>query len=163
VIRIGKDYAKLMRKRDKTLVPGTNDAPRIDMDTLRASARANEVMVDHQNRPSKPTSQSPPSQEDGSMSPGDHGKRPPQPTQQPHQGSFQVVSVMASGPGAPPPGSDISARVHGQPGVLPPNGATVSVPAPPWVTTTVNGGRGYAPDQLQHQSFMRTSNGASPG
>ena len=40
------DYAKLMRKRDKALGGAGGEAPRIDMDTLRASARASESGMD---------------------------------------------------------------------------------------------------------------------
>jgi hypothetical protein len=167
-----------MRKRDKALGPGNADVPNIDMDTLRASTRANDIIDKNISRTSKQsTSQS--QSADESTSPTEHAKQlpphPPPPLQQQqhhhhhhHQGSFQLVPVMTTN--GPPPNSDIGNRVHGQQGqsvITSQNTGSMSVPPPPWATSASPGGRGYAPDQIQHQSFMRTShhptpNGTSP-
>jgi len=156
------DYAKLMRKRDKAFGPAAADAPRIDMDTLRASARAADLSDKPHGRSSKQSasqSQSQPQQANETTSPTESGKQLPQH----HQGSFQLVPVIPPSSNAPPPGSDMGSRQV----MSAPNSAPMPVPPPPWATPASSGGRGYAPDQLQHQSFIRTSqhatsNGTSP-
>ncbi|KAL0579288.1 hypothetical protein V5O48_002686 [Marasmius crinis-equi] len=135
------NYAKLMRKQNK-LHPGPNGEPPppIDMDTLRASTRAAEA-------------------EKASGRKDDTGSPPGAPSH--HQGSFQVVNM------APP------AQSEGQPSVSPTtteNGSVAPVPTqvpasstgilqippPPWSSPTVSG-RSYAVNELQHQSFLRSS------
>lgn len=142
------DYAKLQRKREKQAGPN-GEVTRIDMETLRASARAAEIDK-AQSRTKNGRSQ----QSNESTSPMEPGKPLPQ---QHHQGSFQLVpmvvateTVSAPPPPPPPPPS----QQQQQP-------TMVSAPTPPWQASvqqqppsTV---RAYAPDQLQHQSFMRTS------
>lgn len=152
------DYAKLMRKRDKA--GGNGDAPRIDMDTLRASARAADLADKSHSRSKASRSQ----QSIEPTSPMEPGKPLPQ---QHHQGSFQLVQMMPQDLAPPPP--------HPEPIRVPPpqqqqhshqsmpqSASSLSAaPPPPWATnvpsSSAGGARGYAPDQLQHQSFMRTS------
>lgn len=92
------DYAKLMRKRDKQIAT-EGQAPRIDMETLRASARAAEAEKSHaraqaQGGPS--TSKAP----GGITPPIGGGEQSQSQSQSHHQGSFQVVNM---GPGGPSP------------------------------------------------------------
>jgi len=165
-----------MRKRDKGLGPGTTDTARIDMDTLRASARANEVVEKAGSRRQSGSQSQSSHQADQSASPSEHQQQqqqqqqqhlqqqPPQPQQQQqqqqqhHQGSFQLVAVMGSAP----------TGQSGQSVIAPPTTAQpMSVPPPSWATSATAGGRGYVPDPIQHQSFIRapqhaTSNGTSP-
>lgn len=142
-----------MRKRDKALGPN-GEAPRIDMDTLRASARAADLAdKTHARAPKQPPA--PAHRAADSASPREHAK----PLPQHHQGSFQLVPIMTSGPAA----ADAGARMHGPSGMPP----ALPVPPPPWATgapAAGSGARGYVPEQLQHQSFMRTSQHvAAPG
>ena len=162
------DYAKLMRKRDKTLGQGVPDPPTIDMDTLRASARAadNVDKTQTQQLSDQPSMQV---DESTTTSPANHTKQlPPQPPpsqpqsqQQHHQGSFQLVQVMTSSGGnaPPPPPPSVPPPTSVIP---PPNAAQMPVPTPPWAASGTpasapGSGRVYAPDQLSHQSFMRTA------
>ena len=131
----------MVRKRDKQIAT-EGQAPRIDMETLRASARAAEAEKSHARAQA---------QGNGSISKGAGGNTPPtgggggeQPTQNQghHQGSFQVVNMNAGGP----PTSGWSTHVG-----------------------SVNGkGRGGYPaggsEMHTHSSFLRTtgSRGASP-
>lgn len=145
----GLHYAKLMRKSNK--IHGTGgDAPRIDMDTLRASARA----ADLTDKPRSKRSQ----QSAEPTSPMESTKPLPQ---QHHQGSFQVVAMM-------PPSNLASNPPHAEPSrvpsqhtiqTMPQSTSSMSVPPPPWATAVPPPAatRGYAPDQLQHQSFIRSS------
>ncbi|EKM78624.1 hypothetical protein AGABI1DRAFT_114240 [Agaricus bisporus var. burnettii JB137-S8] len=155
----GLHYAKLMRKRDKT--DPTGQTPRIDLETLRASARAAESS-------------------DKSRSKNKNAAEPSSPTdsksssQQHHQGSFQLMNVMAQEPNSssesnrtiPPPQAS-------QPPPPVAQSAPSTIPVPPWSTpvqhsqppSSVAGpppvhGRGY-PEHLQHQSFMRSSQHSS--
>jgi len=161
------DYAKLMRKRDKTLGQGVPDPPTIDMDTLRASARAadNVDKTQTQQLSDQPSMQV----DESTTSPANHTKQlPPQPPpsqpqsqQQHHQGSFQLVQVMTSSGGnaPPPPPPSVPPPTSVIP---PPNAAQMPVPTPPWAASGTpasapGSGRVYAPDQLSHQSFMRTA------
>lgn len=151
------DYAKLMRKRDKQIAT-EGQAPRIDMETLRASARAAEAEKSHaraqaQGGPS--TSKAP----GGITPPIGGGEQSQSQSQSHHQGSFQVVNM---GPGGPSP-SQHQPQVGG-----------VAPPPSNWSAHVGNGkGRGgYPPppemqQQHSHSSFMRTSQhagsrGASP-
>ncbi|KAF5372778.1 hypothetical protein D9615_010134 [Tricholomella constricta] len=149
------DYAKLQRKRDKLAGPN-GEAPRIDMETLRASARAADL-ADKSHSRSKHSSRS---QQSESISPMETGKPLPQ---QHHQGSFQLVAMM------PPDASssaDSARAVPQQPQPQPhqtmqqQQPGSMAAPTPPWSTSvqpSAPAARGYAPEQLQHQSFMRTS------
>ena len=144
-----------MRKREKTH-GSSGDAPRIDMDTLRASARAADLADKTHSRSSKQQASQPHHMSE-STSPVDHAKQPPQH----HQGSFQLVSMMTSGSNTSAPSEASPVQVQQPQQVMPPpSSGSMSVPPPPWATSappSLSGGRGYAPDQLQHQSFMRTS------
>jgi hypothetical protein len=144
-----------MRKRDKA--DPTGQTPRIDLETLRASARAAESS-------------------DKSRSKHKNAAEPSSPTdsksnsQQHHQGSFQLMNVMAQETNS----SSESTRTIPPPQVsqAPPAAqqtAPSTIPAPPWSTpvqqsqppSSATGpssvhGRGY-PEHLQHQSFIRTS------
>ncbi|KAG5647330.1 hypothetical protein DXG03_000398 [Asterophora parasitica] len=141
----------LQRKRDKMAGPD-GEAPRIDMETLRASARAADIADKSHSRPKHGSR----SQQSAPTSPMETGKPLPQ---QHHQGSFQLVTMM---PPEPSSSADPARVVQQQP---PPHGlqqqpGAMGVPAPPWTTSAQPSGpasRGYAPEQLQHQSFLRTS------
>lgn len=140
-----------MRKNNKLHANG--EAPRIDMETLRASARAADLA-------DKPRSKQAPRAQQSvePASPPDVGKPLPQ---QHHQGSFQVVTMAPQELTLTPAHPDAT-RVRSQQPLqaMPQNPSSMSAPPPPWATSTpssVTGARGYAPDQLQHQSFMRTS------
>ncbi|KAF8071798.1 hypothetical protein FPV67DRAFT_1747001 [Lyophyllum atratum] len=146
----GLHYAKLQRKRDKQAGPN-GEAPRIDMETLRASARAADV-ADKSHSRSKHNSRSQQSTEP--TSPLETGKPLPQ---QHHQGSFQLAIMP---PDPPSSASTDSGRVPSQQQPHQGMQSPMSVPAPPWsnsVQSSTPAARGYAPDHLQHQSFMRTS------
>lgn len=143
----GLHYAKLMRKRDKTGPNG--EAPVIDMETLRASARAADL-ADKSSRPSKQASRS-------------HQSEPASPMDskqaaQHHQSSFQLVTPMATDPSPSTMAAETNrsqATPSQQHQSMPPPNA---LPPPPWVTSAPSSGRVYpAPDHLQHQSFMRGS------
>ncbi len=154
------DYAKLMRKRDKT--DPTGQTPRIDLETLRASARAAE------------SSEKARSKHKTVVEPSSPGDTKPNP-QQHHQGSFQLMNVMAQ---EPTPMSSEPNRTIPPPQVSqappPPVQPTSStLPVPPWATPVQAQslpsasappsahGRGYPQEHLQHQSFMRTSQHSS--
>lgn len=143
----GLHYAKLMRKRDKANGNGNGDLPRIDLETLRASARAADVS--DKTQPRKGVSRS--NQSIEPASPMETGQPP-----QHHQGSFQLVSML------PQESAVSSESIHAptQPAhqnTAPPPGS-LTVPPPPWATSVApTSGRGYAPEHLQHQSFMRSS------
>jgi len=98
------DYAKLVRKKDKNAANGETVA--IDMDTLRASARAAEV-ADKSARASKPQQQQRSShQSDSTASPGDVKPLPPQ---QYHQTTFQLASMITTANPTPNPSSSTGA------------------------------------------------------
>lgn len=151
------DYAKLMRKRDKT--DPTGQTPRIDLETLRASARAAE---------SSDKSRSKHKNVAESSSPADTKPN----AQQHHQGSFQLMNVMAQDPNPAPsePNRTIPPPQATQAPPPPVQAAPSSLPVPPWATPVQQPqpppsasapppthGRAYPPEHLQHQSFMRTS------
>ena len=139
------DYAKLMRKRDKA--NGNGDLPRIDLETLRASARAADVS--DKTQPRKGVSRS--NQSIEPASPMETGQPP-----QHHQGSFQLVSMLPQESAV----SSESSHAPTQPthqNTAPPPGS-LTAPPPPWATSVApTSGRGYPPEHLQHQSFMRSS------
>ncbi|KAJ7031416.1 GATA-4/5/6 transcription factor [Mycena alexandri] len=135
----GLHYAKLMRKREKE--GGTSQ---IDMDTLRASARAdqaekssaraNKQAAAAANKASFSASNAATAAASDSAQPP-----PPPPPLSHHEGSFQLTLAPSLSP------SEVQAQM----------GARAHVPPPPpptaWATQ-----RAYAPEQLQHQSFLRT-------
>ncbi|TFK74151.1 hypothetical protein BDN72DRAFT_886516 [Pluteus cervinus] len=137
----GLHYAKLMRKRDKAHGPN-GDPPRIDLDTLRASARANEA--NEKSRTSKQQSQSM-HQADEPSSPMD---------QQHHQGSFLVMMPPESttNSNSAPAVDRMSTQPHH---AMPSSSGAMAVP-PHWGSAAPSANRGgYAPEQ--HQSYMRSS------
>ncbi|KAJ6513074.1 hypothetical protein C8R45DRAFT_813556 [Mycena sanguinolenta] len=147
----GLHYAKLMRKREKEASANGGTPVAIDMDTLRASARAEQgekssrkaASVAHNQHANAPA----PSQAGGQEQ--DAPPLPPPPpltTQAHHEGSFQLT--LAPTTLSP---SEVQAQMHAQP--LPPPAPNT---APAWSS------QGYAPKQLelQHQqqsSFLRTA------
>ncbi|KAJ7650092.1 GATA-4/5/6 transcription factor [Roridomyces roridus] len=153
----GLHYAKLMRKREKE--QGQAGAP-IDMDTLRASARADmaaKLAAKAGNRAAKNGTTA------ALPTPSDDIPPPPAPPAT-HQGSFQVT--FAPPPPPPPPSSssssaptgpalspsEVQAQMHNP--VPPPTLPPPPVSAAAW---SASGQRTYAPEQLQHQSFVRTA------
>lgn len=149
------DYAKLMRKRDKNGANG--EVPHIDLETLRASARAADIA----------TAEKAHSRKQGSRS---HQSEPASPMnavkQQPpqhHEGSFQLVnmtpdpssSTMSSDTSRVPPPT-LAQQQQQQPSMTQTSSA-------PWSTNVVppsTAARTYAqPDHnnIQQQSFMRSS------
>ncbi|RDB26357.1 hypothetical protein Hypma_006747 [Hypsizygus marmoreus] len=149
----GLHYAKLQRKMDKTVGPN-GEVPRIDMETLRASARAADLADKSHGR----SKRSQPSIEP--ISPMESGKPLPQ---QHHQGSFQLIPMMPQDPSSSAHAEPN--RVSSQPHQGMAQSGSMAAPAPPWQTnvpSSAPGTRSYAPDQLQHQSFMRTSHHTSP-
>jgi hypothetical protein len=148
-----KDYAKLQRKREKAGELSGSAPPPIDIATLRASARTAEP-VDKPASPRKPISSSQ-KQSGNSPSQTEHAKSLV--SSQHHQGSFQLVPVSPdhshSRPSEHPHPTPQHSNEH----------TTIGVPPPPWATpssSSTSGNRGYMQD-LQHQSFLRTSNGPS--
>jgi hypothetical protein len=154
----GLHYAKLMRKREKEAGANGGTPAAIDMDTLRASARAEQgekssrkaAQQQHQHPPPPPA----PS-ESGGQAP-DPAPLPPPPvmtTQAHHEGSFQLT--LATTTTLSP--SEVQAQMHAQPPPPPPPTTAIT-----WAT------QGYAPQQLelqhQHQSsFLRTPQIVGPG
>jgi hypothetical protein len=149
-----------MRKRDKA--DPTGQTPRIDLETLRASARAAESSEKSRSKHKPvPESSSPTETKPNS--------------QQHHQGSFQLMNVMAQDPTSGPSDSNRTIPPP-QPtqAPLPPVQATSGpLPVPPWATSAQPPqpsaasappsahGRTYPQEHLQHQSFMRTSQHSS--
>jgi hypothetical protein len=145
-----------MRKRDKA--DPTGQTPRIDLETLRASARAAE---------SSDKSRSKHKNAAESSSPADS-----KPNSQHHQGSFQLMNVMAQDPNPTPsdPTRAIPPPQTTQAAPPPVQAAPSSLPVPPWATPAQQPqpppsasappsahGRAYPTEHLQHQSFMRSS------
>jgi len=138
----GLHYAKLMRKRDKA--QGTNgDLPRIDLDTLRASARASDT--GDKARSSKQQSQSSHPSDEPSSSTEQAMPPPPQrqQVQQHHQGSFLVMMA----PDAPTQSFQ----------EMPSDSSAISLPGNQWARAAPPTNHGYAPEPMQHQSYMRSS------
>lgn len=153
----GLHYAKLMRKRMQLSGPG-QPVPQIDMETLRASARAadQERTLQRAADGEKPKLSSKPIHTDEPPSPMDNANannKPlpaPTPQHQHHQGAFQVVAMIP--PAEPSPVQQIS----------PSSASGGPPPTSPWSTHAAMNGRGYkSSDPIQHQSFLRTSQ-ASP-
>ncbi|KAG6821325.1 hypothetical protein H0H93_000186 [Arthromyces matolae] len=144
-----KNYAKLQRKKEKQAGPN-GEVERIDLETLRASARAAEVSEKSSSR-SKHAKQS-----NDVTSPMETGKPLPQ---QHHQGSFQLMPMVVaqdttpseSNRAPPPPPPPQQQQQQHTP-------ISSAPPPAPWSTSVHPSStiRAYAPEQLQHQSFMRT-------
>ncbi|RPD74913.1 hypothetical protein L226DRAFT_68466 [Lentinus tigrinus ALCF2SS1-7] len=153
----GLHYAKLMRKRDKTLDASGKAPPPIDLQTLRASTAsargATGGAADHggensHSQPHPPTphqAQPPPSPYDQPKQPPAHASAPP-----PHPGPYQLMPVAGSGPGGPP--HQMMAPPHG-PGSAPHSAQGAPVPAPPWMSSSGSGERG--PYNAEPQSYVR--------
>lgn len=121
-----------MRKREKEA--GANGTPAaIDMDTLRASARAEQGEKSSRKGGSAAQHHPPPAAPEEAQ---DAAAPPPPTTQAHHEGSFQLTLATLSP-------SELQAQMHAQ-------------PPPPPVTSAWASTRTFAPDQLQHQSFLRT-------
>ena len=147
------DYAKLMRKRDKN----NGETPHIDLETLRASARA----AENAEKASR-AKQASRSQQSEPSSPADVKQPPPPPPQQHHQGSFQLVNVITSAPDHTNSASAVSNEANRAPPAPTHNSmhaAAAGIPPPPWATPAPPPPtRPYASnDHMQHQSFMRSS------
>ena len=95
------DYAKLMRKHNKT---GNGEIPQIDLETLRASTRAADIAEKGRNTSSKQAESSSSTSSkannkiqqnssDTNAEAGTPGTTTPAPSQT-HQGSFQLVNMM---------------------------------------------------------------------
>jgi len=130
-----------MRKRDKQIA-AEGQAPRIDMETLRASARAADLDKAH-SRSQASSSQALQVQPPNATTP------PLDPNNQlHHQSSFQVVNMVGPGtsgiPNAPPVAS------HPHPAIAPPSDPTAATVPPPWIGPGV-------------QSFIRTSQHSGSG
>ncbi|KII85081.1 hypothetical protein PLICRDRAFT_701268 [Plicaturopsis crispa FD-325 SS-3] len=151
----GLHYAKLMRKRDKATGPD-GQPPRIDMETLRASARAADLTSSEKSHARRQSTNRLRQPVDASSSTSPRDAPPPHTTT--HQGSFQLVSMVSL--------SDDGhmQSTQGQQGMMTTQGQMV--PPPPWATS--GPGRGpYVQENMPHQSFMRSSqpsasSGASP-
>ncbi|EGO25060.1 GATA-4/5/6 transcription factor [Serpula lacrymans var. lacrymans S7.9] len=162
----GLHYAKLVRKRDKA-IGADGQAARIDMETLRASARASELAGD-KSRAQNQTNASTTAASTATTEPETKQAMP----LSHHQGSFQVIPIgqtNGSSTGNSQPSHQHhqhhASHHHHQQNISPAHDATLPVPPPPpWtVSTPAGANRNYASDQLQHQSFMRTSHSVSSG
>jgi len=151
----GLHYAKLMRKRDNNGPNG--EIPQIDLETLRASARAADIATAEKAH-SRSGKQGSRSHQSESGSPMNATKQSPQH----HEGSFQLVNMIAPDQSSSTISTDSNrappALAQQQPSMAQPNSAP---PAPPWSTTSVPPtARTYGqPDHnnIQQQSFMRSS------
>ncbi|KAH9945086.1 uncharacterized protein BXZ73DRAFT_38982 [Epithele typhae] len=165
----GLHYAKLMRKRDKTL-DANGKAPPIDLQTLRAStasargAGGNSSDGGHgepsqsQNHGSlpPPPHQAPPPQSsyEQQKPPSMHGGPPP-----PHPGSYQLMPVA-------PPGSSASVHQmmpppHGPPSA-PHSAVGAPVPPPPWLSPSPSDRGGYNNGDYARLSHPPSHARASP-
>ncbi|KAF8643234.1 hypothetical protein AX16_009123 [Volvariella volvacea WC 439] len=146
----GLHYAKLMRKRDRN---ANGELPKIDLETLRASARA----ADNKSQSRQHQQTIIHHSQDASNPPMDpkHGS----------QHSFVVAMVQDTPPAAPPPPPPESNRVH-QPSAPPPQHhpmATSSIPPQPtshWGSAPAS--RTYSAHEPIQQSFIRNSQHAPP-
>lgn len=136
-----------MRKRDKNGANG--EVPHIDLETLRASARAADIATAEKAQSRKQVSRSHQSEP---ASPMNAVKQPPQH----HEGSFQLVN-MAPDPSSSAMSTDTS-RVP-PPTLAQQQPSMTQSSSAPWSTTSVPATRTYAqPDHnIQQQSFMRSS------
>ena len=142
-----------MRKRDKNGANG--EVPHIDLETLRASARAADIATAEKAQSRKQGSRSHQSEP---ASPMNAVKQPPQH----HEGSFQLVN-MAPDPSSSTMSTDTSRVLPTLAQQQPSMAQTSTASQPPWSTTSVPptavGTRTYAPPDhnIQQQSFMRSS------
>ena len=146
-----------MRKRDKNGPNG--EVPHIDLETLRASARAADIATAEKAH-SRSAKQNSRSHHSEPASPMNVAK---QPQQQHHEGSFQLVNMITPDSGSSTMTTDTSrgpSTLTQQPSMTQPAPA---IPPPPWSTNPTPagaaGGRAYTqPDHnIQQQSFMRSS------
>ncbi|TBU33394.1 hypothetical protein BD311DRAFT_434084 [Dichomitus squalens] len=149
----GLHYAKLMRKREKTL-DANGKAPPIDLQTLRAStASARGGGGEHGGETSHSQSHPPPHQGQPPPSPYDQPKQLPIHAGAPaHPGPYQLMPVGAPGPSGgqpqqmmPPPHAPSSA---------PHSAAGGPVPPPPWLAHPSGERPGY---NSEPQSYVRAS------
>ena len=119
-------------------------APQIDMETLRASARAMDLEKLSSKSALKTQTDEPPDNSAVNNNP----LPAPIPQQQHHQSAFQVAAMVQSS-GEPSP-QQIS-----------PSASAGPTPQSPWSSNAAMNGRYQPADPVQHQSFMRTSQ-ASP-
>ncbi|KAK7463377.1 hypothetical protein VKT23_006732 [Stygiomarasmius scandens] len=132
----GLHYAKLMRKQSKL----GETAPSIDIETLRASTRAAEADKNSRHKQDSDRHGSPA-----------NNSAPATPHTTHHQSSFQVLNMSEQNQA-----SSSSASSSSETRTLQPIGQP---PPPPW---SVSRSFGTAPEQIQHQSYLRSSHGASP-
>jgi len=148
-----------MRKRDKNGPNG--EVPHIDLETLRASARAADIATAEKAH-SRSAKQGSRSHQSEPASPMAAVKQP----QQHHEGSFQLVNMITPDPSSSTLSTDTSRvppTLTQQPSMGQPS---IALPPPPWSTnpapTAAGGTRAYAqPDHIQQQSFMRSSQHSS--
>ena len=148
-----------MRKRDKNATNG--EVPHIDLETLRASARAADIATAEKAH-SRSAKQSSKSHQAEPTSPMNAAKQQPS---QHHEGSFQLVNMIAPDPSS----STISTDASRVPPALTQQltQSNTALPPPPWSSNpappTASGTtRAYAqPDHIQQQSFMRSSQHSS--
>ena len=155
----GPDYAKLMRKKEKS---GNGSSDQISLEDLRASARSGDLdkartKASRPQQPNDSSSTASPKQTTQQQQQQQQQQQPP--PQQHHQGSFQIMSL------APDPNSSSAApeagHVQANPQAIASNSGPMTVPWPPsapppsTIPHPASTGR-YAPDQFPHQSFMRS-------
>ncbi|KAI0719409.1 hypothetical protein C8T65DRAFT_706431 [Cerioporus squamosus] len=153
----GLHYAKLMRKRDKTLDANGKAPPPIDLQMLRAStasARGSGGTGEHGGENAHPQSHPPPHQAQPPPSPYDQPKQPPPmhasaPPQ--HTGPYQL---MPAGPSGGPP-HQMMPPPHG-PGSAPHSAAGAPVPPPPWMSSS-GGSAERGAYNAEPQSYVRAS------
>ncbi|KAI0749663.1 hypothetical protein C8Q80DRAFT_1101924 [Daedaleopsis nitida] len=156
----GLHYAKLMRKRDKTLDNGLK-APPIDLQMLRASTASargsggNEQGSEPPHTP-HPSGHPPAHQAQPPPSPYDQPKQAPvhaAPPPPQHPGQYQLMPVVNGAPSGAPP-HQMMPPPHA-PGSAPQSAAGAPVPPPPWLTSSAGAERGgYNPEP---QSYVRAS------
>lgn len=151
------DYAKLVRKHIQLAEPGA-PPPQIDMETLRASARAADQEKSNARAKQMRAHDHVLPLHDTKVLPQEH-----------HQGSFQIITTV---PADPPPPLEGMNHIQPQSQVQPPTQQSPlnsnGISPVPWgghqsQPQASNGLRGYPnSDQVQHQSFMRSSQQRSP-
>ncbi|KAM6504327.1 hypothetical protein JOM56_001270 [Amanita muscaria] len=156
----GLHYAKLMRKKEKS---GSGNSEQISLEDLRASARSGDMEKNRSKAPRTQQSSDSPSHEDGNkqVNQQQQAHQPPS-QQQHHQGSFQVMSLGPESSGsdttnhmqATASQQTMSIPSHSWPAPASSSSAPTNIPHPSHVNASA---ARYAPDQFQHQSFMRSS------
>ncbi len=150
----GSDYAKLMRKKEKN---GNGSSEQISLEDLRASARSGDLEKARSTKPSRaqqPNDSSSSADSAKQTTQQQHQQQQPPPPQQHHQGSFQIMNLAPdpTPPSAAPDVQSQSIASNSGPMTVPWN---ASAPPPATIPHPASAGR-YAPDQFQHQSFMRS-------